>query len=63
MDLEKLLIQMNRLITEYPQHKEGITELYYLCLDEIEGGGSPTHECELAWSDMLDFVSYPSTDE
>jgi hypothetical protein len=36
MDLEKLLIQMNRLITEYPQHKEGLEELYWLCIDEID---------------------------
>jgi len=56
MDLEKLLEQMNRLSSEYPFHKEGLEELYWLCIDEIEGGGSPTHECELAWNDMLDMV-------
>jgi hypothetical protein len=56
MDLEKLLEQMNRLSIEYPFHKEGLEELYWLCIDEIEGGGSVTHECELAWNDMLDMV-------
>ena len=56
MELEKLLEQMNRLIGEYPQHKEGIEDLYWLCIDEIEEGGSPTHECELAWVEMLDIV-------
>lgn len=47
---------MNRLISEHPQHKERIEEMYWLCLDEIEEGGSPTHECELAWVEMLDIV-------
>lgn len=56
MELEKLLVQMNRLISEHPQHKEEIEELYWLCIDEIEEGGSPRHECELAWNDMLDIV-------
>lgn len=40
----------------YPQLTKEITDLYQLCLDEIEGGGSVVHECELCISDIEDLI-------
>jgi hypothetical protein len=34
--------------TQYPKLAGEIEDLYQLALDEIDQGGSPMHECELA---------------
>jgi hypothetical protein len=34
-------------ITKHPEYKEEILDYYDLCINEIEEGGSPTHEIEL----------------
>jgi hypothetical protein len=44
-------------INEYPSFKEGILELYYLVLDEIEEGGSEAHECNLCISSINDLIA------
>lgn len=39
-------------ITKHPEYKEEILDYYDLCMDEIEEGGSPTHEIELCISSI-----------
>ena len=34
-------------IEKNPQHREEALDLYQLCVDEIEEGGSPQHELDL----------------
>jgi len=34
-------------IGEHPQHKDEVIDLFTLCVDEIDEGGSPQHETEL----------------
>jgi len=41
---------------KFPQHKEEIMDLYQLCLDEIEEGGSPQHEVELCRNEIEELV-------
>lgn len=43
-------------INKYPQHKREIVDLYQLCLDEIQEGGSPQHECELCRNDIEELI-------
>jgi hypothetical protein len=43
-------------IKSYPQHEEEIRDLYQLCLDEIEEGGSVEHECSLCQSDIEEII-------
>ena len=43
-------------IKEHPQYKQDILDLYQLCLDEIEEGGSETHEIELCMSAINDLI-------
>jgi hypothetical protein len=40
----------------YPQHKSEIMDLYQLCLDEIEEGGSPQHEINLCRNEIEELV-------
>jgi len=47
MTLAQLKEWINIQITKHPEHKEEILDYYDLCMDEIEEGGSPTHEIEL----------------
>ena len=44
-------------IKEHSSLKEGILELYYLALDEIEEGGSEAHECNLCISSINDLIA------
>jgi hypothetical protein len=47
MTLAQLKEWIKVQITKHPEHKEEILDYYDLCIDEIEQGGSPTHEIEL----------------
>jgi hypothetical protein len=47
MTLVQLKEWINIQITKHPEHKEEMLDFYYLCMDEIEQDGSPTHEIEL----------------
>jgi hypothetical protein len=40
----------------YPQHKSEIMDLYQLCLDEIEEGGSPQHEINLCRNEIVELI-------
>ena len=54
--LMELKVEVLRLIDKYPNKSDELRELYYLAGDEIESGGSESHECDLAWRDMLELI-------
>jgi hypothetical protein len=54
--LMELKVAVLRLIDKYPKKGDELRDLYYLASDEIEGGGSEPHECDLAWRDMLELI-------
>jgi len=57
MNLTILEEKTKELIGQYPAYSEELIDLYHLALDEIEDGSSEFHECNLAYSDMLDIVN------
>ncbi|MDA9262861.1 hypothetical protein OAC86_00835 [bacterium] len=52
MTLTELSTRTKALTIKYPVLKQELIELYILACDEVEEGGSETHECELAIADM-----------
>jgi hypothetical protein len=54
MYLAELKAEAIRIIKAKPELKSEIQELYSLAISEIEEGGSESHECDLAYSDMLE---------
>jgi hypothetical protein len=57
MNLTILREKTKDLISQYPAYSEELTDLYRLALDEIEDGSSESHECNLAYSDMLEIIN------
>lgn len=49
---QQIIDYAKEAIATYPQFKEKILGILQLCLDEIEQGGSPQHEIELAINDI-----------
>ena len=47
MTLEQLKEWIKIQITKHPEHKEEMLDLFSLCIDEIEQGGSPDNEVYL----------------
>lgn len=43
-------------IKNYPQHETEIRDLYQLCLDEIEEGGSAENETYLCMNDIEEVI-------
>jgi hypothetical protein len=56
MTLEKLKEWIKDKIVQYPEHKEEMLDLYSLCIDEIEQGGSPENEIYLCMSSIDDII-------
>ena len=54
--LSELISWAKNIAKEYPLSREEIFDLISLCEDEIEGGGSETHEVQLAYNDICDLV-------
>ena len=54
MYLAELKAEAIRIIKAKPELKSEIQELYSLAISEIEEGGSESHECDLAYNDMLE---------
>lgn len=52
MELKQLRDYARTCIERRPDLKSDIIELYQLCLDEIEEGGSREHEISLCQSDI-----------
>lgn len=44
-------------INKYPELKEEILDIYALCLDEIEEGGSIQHEISLGMTDLEELIN------
>ena len=44
--------EITMLINRYPDLRDEIMDFYALCQDEIDQGGSPEHERELAMSSI-----------
>ena len=57
MNLTELKKEVLKMIDIHPKHTEELRELYFLAVSEIEEGGSETHECELAYTDMQDLIN------
>ncbi len=56
MTLDELSIYTKGLTIKHPNLKQELVEFYILACDEVEEGGSESHECELAVSDMDDLI-------
>lgn len=54
MDLQQLKAEAIRIIKAKPELKSEIQDLFSLAISEIEEGGSESHECELAYNDMVE---------
>lgn len=52
MDLKQLRDYARTCIANRPELRGEIIDLYQLCLDEIEEGGSEQHEISLCYSDI-----------
>lgn len=52
MTLVQLKEWINIQITKHPEYKEEILDYYDLCINEIEEGGSATHEISLCISSI-----------
>jgi uncharacterized UPF0160 family protein len=56
MNLDYLKGFIKEKIQQYPNLKEEIIDLYYLCLDEIDEGGSEQSEVDSCISDINDLI-------
>jgi hypothetical protein len=56
MNLNYLKNFIKEKISEYPSLEDDIRGFYYLCLQEIEDGGSEMHEIGLCISDIEDLI-------
>ena len=54
--LSQLVEWAKNIAKEYPVHRTEIFSFISLCQDEIEEGGSETHEVQLAYNDICDLV-------
>jgi hypothetical protein len=45
-----------QMISEYPTLKHDILDFVTLAIDEIDEGGSPTHEWELAYGSIKELI-------
>ena len=57
MTLADLRVETTILIKAHPLHTATLIDFYQLAADEVSDGGSETHECELAYNDMLEVVN------
>lgn len=56
MTIQELRQETRKFITENPNLKDEISDFYYLAASEIEEGGSESHECDLAYNDMVELI-------
>jgi hypothetical protein len=56
MNLQALKSEVIKSINENPDLKSEILDFYYLAVSEIEEGGSESHECELAYNDIVELI-------
>ena len=56
MTIQELRQETRKFIAENPNLKDEISDFYYLAVSEIEEGGSESHECNLAYNDMVELI-------
>ena len=56
MNMEEFRKLINKKVTEHPELKEEILDLYQLCLDEVEEGSSRENEIQLCLSSIDDLI-------
>lgn len=56
MNRTTVALYADKMIQEYPVLKHDIIDFINLAIDEIEDGGSPRHEWELAYNSIEDLV-------
>ena len=56
MNLQYLRIFIKEKIEQYPKLKGEIMDFYYLCLSEIEEGGSEQSEVDSCINDINDLI-------
>ena len=54
--MEEFRKLINKKVTEHPELKEEILDLYQLCLDEVEEGSSRENEIQLCLSSIDDLI-------
>ena len=54
--LDELVQWAKGIKQRFPEHKDEIWSFISLCQDEIEEGGSESHEVQLAYNDICDLV-------
>lgn len=54
MDLQELRQEAIKIIKANPELKSEIQDLFSLAISEVEEGGSESHECDLAYNDMIE---------
>jgi hypothetical protein len=57
MTLEDFQNTCSEYINKYPELKNEILDIYTLCLDEIEEGGSVNHEISLGMTDLEELIN------
>lgn len=57
MTLEDFQNKCGEYINKYPELKNEILDIYTLCLDEIEEGGSVQHEVSLGMTDLEELIN------
>ena len=55
--MENFKQYVSEVMKLHPQHKEEIRDLFQLCLDEIDEGGSVEHEISLCRSDIEEIIN------
>jgi hypothetical protein len=56
MTLQELRTSAQNFIKENPELAEEIKDFFSLASSEIEEGGSESHECDLAYNDMVELI-------
>lgn len=56
MTFEELKTYLQQKIKQYPNLKYEITDLYALCLQEIQDGGSLQREIDSCYNDVEDLI-------
>jgi hypothetical protein len=57
MDKRTVTMFADNMIKQYPELFNDIIDFIYLAIDEIDEGGSPTHEWELAYNSIKELIS------
>jgi hypothetical protein len=60
MTLQDFQNTCSKYIDMYPELKQEILDIYNLCLEEIEEGGSVQHEISLGMTDLEELINEDS---